>query len=124
VIRAILVAALLVLALRVGWVFSSPLVKNTMLEAKMEDLAKYRGLKSRADVMAEIRGFVEEKDIPLPAENLYVQVNDRETLIAAYYTTEARFWVLHYDYEFSPASSPNALHQLDLELARARFSAH
>jgi len=122
-IRTLLVVGLIVFLANLGWIFASPLVKNTMLQGKMEDLAKYRGLKSQGDLIAELRTYIQDEKIPLPNDNLYVQVNDRETLIAGYYETEVNFWFLHHIYEFSPASSARALSQLDLERARYRINA-
>jgi hypothetical protein len=122
-IRAILILGLVILACNVAWIFGSPLMKNTMLQAKMEDLSKYRGLKSQGQLELEMQDYLDEKGIPLPMDNLYLHVNDRETLIAGYYEVDADFWVLHHRYEFSPASSPAALRELDIRMARRRINA-
>jgi hypothetical protein len=94
-----------------------------MLQGKMEDLSKYRGLKSQGDVTHELLEFIEEKSLPITSENLYIQINDRETLIAAHYQVEVEFWMLRHTYDFTPASSPNALHQLGIQRARNQINA-
>jgi len=122
-IRGILIFGFIVLALNVGWVFASPLINNTMLQGKMEDLSKYRGLKSQGDVEHELMDFIGDKSLPISSENLYLQVTQGETLIAAHYWVDVEFWILHHTYEFTPASSPNALQQLGIQRARNQINA-
>jgi hypothetical protein len=117
-IRKILILASIILGVNVVWMFSSPLVKNAMLEGKITDLAHNRGLKTSYELRQEVMSFAVEKGIPLPAAQLIVEVSLEKTLIAAHYTKAVEFWFLNHTYEFTIASDPDAKRKL--ELARAR----
>ena len=117
-IRGLLLFALILVAGNLAWVFGSPLVNNTLLEAKLEDLAGNRGLKSAGDLRADVMSFADEKKIPLKSTDLLVEIEGKKTMIAAHYRTEARFWFLNHTYDFLVASDPDAERKIELRKAR------
>jgi hypothetical protein len=117
-IRKILVLALIVLVLNIAWVFSSPLIKNAILEGKVKDLSRNRGSKTAYELRQEVMSFALEKGIPLEPSQLVVEVSAKKALIAAHYIQPAKFWALYHEYEFTVASDNDAMRKL--QLARAR----
>ncbi len=107
-IRGLFGVALFVLAIHVAYIFISPPIKNTMLEGKMEEVAKNRVLRTERDVRWLVMEFVDEKKIPLRPEELVVHFGQGQTTIAAHYKVVSRFWFYEREYEFFPASSDDA----------------
>ncbi len=108
-IKGLLVLIILLLAVNVAYIFCSPMVKNTMLEGKMHDLATERGLKGEVELRRDTMNFAHEKNIPLDEDQLVVTVADDGTAsIAGHYTVDARFWFYDRHYEFYPASEASA----------------
>ena len=60
-IRGLLAFALFVVLLHVGYVFASPIVKNTMLERKMREVARAKAVKSETSILRDIMSFVYDK---------------------------------------------------------------
>jgi hypothetical protein len=104
-IRGLLLFGLFLLTLRLAFLFSSPVVKNTMLEGKMEEIATNHGMKNETELRKDLLDFIHEKKIDLTSDQIYFEMNDQGICIAAHYTTEVSFWKYHRTYEFSPASS-------------------
>jgi hypothetical protein len=107
-IRGLLVVALIILGLHVAYLFTSPVIKNTMLQGKMEEIASNHGLKGETELRRDLMEFVTDKRIDLAPESILVQIQDGRTAIAAHYTTSVTFWFYTRDYEFFPASSDAA----------------
>ena len=91
-----------------GRVFASPVVKNQMLEGKMKDIARNRGMREEREIRRDIMKYVSEKNIPLQPTRLQVHLDDGKVTIAGYYTTSAKLLFVERDYEFFPASRPEA----------------
>ncbi len=108
-IRGLLGFLLVLAAIHLGYKFTSPYIKNTMLEGKMQDLIHDQGLKGERELRRDTMAFVEEKHIPLTDRQLVVMVPETGTsTIAAHYSCDVTFWFYTRHYEFYPASSPSA----------------
>ena len=107
-IRGLVFLGLFLVAIRAGFIYAAPVVKNTMLEGKMQDLSSNRGLKTEYDLRKEILDFIEVKKIDLKSDKIYFELTERGCAVAAHYTTTATFWKYTRTYEFFPASSESA----------------
>jgi len=115
-IRGLLVFLLILLAIHVGYMFASPVVKNTMLQGKMEDLVQSSGFKGEHGLRFDTMDFVHDKHIPLEEKDLVINIPDKgPATIAAHYSCDVTFWFYTRHYEFYPASSERA----SLELQRS-----
>jgi hypothetical protein len=115
-IRGLFGFLLILLAIHIGYKFTSPVIKNTMLQGKMEDLVQASGLKGERGLRIDTMEFVHDKHIPLQDKDLVVNIDDNgKATIAAHYSCDATFWFYTRHYEFYPASSPAA----SLEVKRA-----
>ena len=122
-IRGLVFLGLLLVVIRAGFIYVSPVVKNTMLEGKMQDLSSNRGLKTEYDLRKELLDFIEENRIDLKSDQIYFELTKRGCAMAAHYTTTATFWKYTRTYEFFPASSESARNKCRSEfrlVARAR----
>jgi len=120
-IRGLLLFALFIFVLRLGVMFSSPVIKNTLLEGKMQEIASNHGMKTETELRKDLMQFIDEKHIDLDMDQVYFEMNDHGCYIAAHYTTEVRFWKYGHTYEFSPASSLSAREKARHHPVRARF---
>lgn len=107
-IRGLLIFAVILLTLNAGYVFVSPVVKNAMLEGRMEDVAKNRGMKGKAAIRRDLMEFIQEKKLPIAAEQLRIEKVGDEMTVAARYTVEATMWKYTRVYHFNPASHESA----------------
>lgn len=107
-IRGLIFLTLFIGGLHVAYVFGSPMVKNTMLEKKMREIARSRAEKTESSVRRDVMDFVKDKEIDLDPSELVVVVKDKKTIIAAHYTTEASLFRYVREYEFFPASDESA----------------
>ena len=107
-IRGLLAIALFVALLHVGYVFASPVVKNTMLERKMREVARSQAVKSETSILRDIMSFVYDKGIELDQQDLVIVVRQDKATIAAHYTMDVSFWSYRHHYEFFPASDETA----------------
>jgi hypothetical protein len=107
-IRGLLVVALIIMGLHVAYLFTSPVIKNTMLEGKMQEIASNHGLKGETELRRDLMEFVTDKKIDLDPESIQLQVQNGKVDIAAHYTTSVTFWFYTRDYDFFPASSEAA----------------
>ncbi len=108
-IRGLLGFLLVLAAIHLGYRFTSPYIKNTMLEGKMQDLIRDQGLKGERELRRDTMAFVDEKNIPLRDRDLVVTVPENGTAtIAAHYSCDVTFWFYTRHYEFFPASTPSA----------------
>lgn len=108
-IKALLVFAIVLFALHVGYLFGSPLVNNYMLEGKMHDLATNRAGKNVDALRQDVLLYASDKGIDLDPENLVViKKDDGRVTIAAYYTTHVSYWNYTRHYAFYPASEEKA----------------
>jgi hypothetical protein len=107
-IRGLFGVAVFILAIHVGHIFLSPSIENRMLQGKMEEVSKNHTLRTERDVRRLVMEFIQEKGIPLRAEELVITLNENGTTIAAYYKVTSRFWFYERVEEFYPASSGEA----------------
>ena len=110
-IRALLTVALIILAIHLAYLFTSPVIKNTLLEGKMQDLATNHGLKGETELRRDLMEFITDKKIDVPAEAIQIQVGEGKATIAAHYATTVTFWFYTRKYDFFPASSESARSQ-------------
>ena len=120
-IRGLLIFALFIFTLRLGFMFASPVIKNTLLEGKMQEMATNHGMKTETDLRKDLMQYIDEKHIDLDMDQVYFEMNERGCYIAANYTTEVRFWKYGHTYEFFPASSLSAREKSRRHPVRARF---
>jgi hypothetical protein len=120
-IRGLLIFALFIFTLRLGFMFASPVIKNTLLEGKMQEMASNHGMKTETELRKDLMQFIDEKHIDLDMDHVYFEMNDQGCYIAAHYTTEARFWKYGHTYEFFPASSLSAREKSRRHPVHARF---
>ena len=103
-IKGLFFIGLFVGGIHVAYVFTSPMIKNTMLEKKMRDTTRTLTAKSEASVRKEIMEFIHEKNIDIHESEIVVVLNDNKITIAGHYSTEASFLNYIRQYEFFPAS--------------------
>jgi len=120
-IRGLLIFALFIFILRLGFMFASPVVKNTLLEGKLQEMATNHGMKTETELRKDLMQYLDEKKIDLDMDQVYFEMNERRCYIAANYTTEVRFWKYGHTYEFYPASSLSAREKSRHHPVRARF---
>ncbi len=120
-IRGLLILALFIFTLRLGFQFASPVIKNTLLEGKMQEIASNHGMKTETELRKDLMEFIKEKHIDLDMDQVYFELSDRGCYIAAHYSTEVRFWKYGHTYEFFPASSLSAREKSRRHPAHARF---
>jgi len=96
-------------------------IKNTLLEGKMQEMASNHGMKTETELRKDLMQFIDEKHIDLDMDHVYFEMNDQGCYIAAHYTTEARFWKYGHTYEFFPASSLSAREKSRRHPVHARF---
>ena len=120
-IRGLLIFALFIFTLRLAVMFSSPVIKNTLLEGKMQEMAGNHGMKTETELRKDLMQFLNEKHIDLDMDRVYFEMNDQGCYIAAHYTTEVRFWKYGHTYEFFPASSLSAREKSRRHPVHARF---
>ena len=106
-IRGLLWLLVFVLSIHVTYTFTSPVIKNRMLEGKMKDIAANRGMRQVPEIRRDVMKFVDEKNIPLPPARLQVSLDGTRCTIAGYYTTQAKLFFVERTYEFFPASHPS-----------------
>jgi len=100
---------LVLLALHGGYTLASPAIKNGLLEGKMKDLVKERGLKGERELMRDTLAFAREKGIPIDENNIVVRMDNYGVSIAARYETDVDLWgVYTRHYEFYPTTAPEA----------------
>jgi hypothetical protein len=107
-IRGLIALALFIALLQAGFLFASPMVKNSMLEGKMRELARSKTAKSETSLLRDIMEFVDEKGIPLDEKEIVIVVKDNKATIAAHYTTQVKYLKYVHRYEFFPASDERA----------------
>jgi NAD kinase len=108
-IKGLLITAIVIFALNGVYQVTAPLIKNTMLEGKMDELAKNHARKAEGELHAELMDFVKDKGINLNETELMVHVGeDGKVLLAARYGAQARFMNYSRSYVFFPASSDKA----------------
>lgn len=107
-IRGLLAFALFVLVLQAGFLFASPVVKNSMLEGKMREIARSKTAKSETSMLRDVMDFVNEKGIDLDQEEIVIVIKDNKATIAAHYTTDVKYLSYVHHYEFFPASDEGA----------------
>jgi hypothetical protein len=111
-IRGLFFLALFMGGIHVTYVFTSPMIKNTMLERKMREATRTLTAKSEASVRKEIMEYIYEKDIDIDESEIVVTLHEPTTTmgqeskvtIAGHYSTEATFLNYIRHYEFFPAS--------------------
>lgn len=97
------------LVLHGGYTLASPAIKNSMLEGKMKDLVKHRGLKGERELLRDTLAFAREKGIPIDENSVVVRMDNYGVSIAARYEMQADLWgVYTKKYEFFPATAPEA----------------
>lgn len=108
-IKGLLILAIVIFALNVAYQFSAPMIKNTMLEGKMSEVASNHGRKSEAEIHSEIMDFVKDKGINLDDSELVVHVDEGgRAHMAARYEARANFWNYSRTYSFFPATDDKA----------------
>jgi hypothetical protein len=107
-IRALLGLAILLGAIHIAYAFGSPVIRNTMLEGKMREVAQSRTAKSELSVHKDIMDFVYDKGIDLDPSDLVIVIRNNTVTIAAHYTTDVTYWSYTRHYEFYPASDESA----------------
>lgn len=115
-IRGLFFLFLFIGGIYVAYVFTSPMVKNTMLERKMRETSRTLTAKSEASVRKEIMAYVSEKGIDVDESEIVVVLSEptksigteTRVTIAAHYSTEATFLNYIRHYEFFPASHESA----------------
>jgi hypothetical protein len=108
-IKGLLVLAIVIFALNGAYQFTSPLIKNTMLEAKIDEAARNHGRKSEAEIHHEVMEFVKDKGINLDESELMVhETDDGKIHLAARYEARGAFWKYSRSYVFFPASDDKA----------------
>jgi hypothetical protein len=108
-IKGLLILAIVIFGLNVAYQFSAPMIKNTLLEGKMSEVASNHGRKSEAEIHKEIMDFVKDKGINLDESELVVHVGeDGRAHLAARYQARADFWNYSRTYTFFPATDDKA----------------
>ena len=107
-IRGLFGVAVFILAIHVGHIFLSPRIQNRMLQGKMEEVSRNRTLRTEKDVRRQVMDFIQEKKMPLRADDLVIALNEDGISIAAHYKVTSRFWFYEREEEFYPASSAEA----------------
>ena len=107
-IRGLFVLTLIILGLNGVYVFASPLVKNLMLEGKIQQVAPNHGRKSELALRTEIMTFAYDKGINLTEKDLLIRVVNGEAIIAAKYSVDVNYWKYSRHYEFFPVSGKKA----------------
>jgi len=107
-IKGLLTVFLILGAMHLAYLFSSPTIKNRMLEGKMREIAQDGVMKPESQIRREVMAFVDEKGIPLSADAVVIQKENNRVTIAAHYTDSVQFWFYRRDYEFYPASRASA----------------
>ena len=107
-IRGLLWLAMFIFVIRLAVLFSSPVVKNTLLEGKMREIASLYRVKTETDLRKDLMDFIDEKQIDLEMTDVFFEMDEQGCYIAAKYTTEVRVWKYGHTYEFAPASSLSA----------------
>ena len=120
-IRGLLIFALFIFTLRLGFMFASPVIKNTLLEGKMQEIATNHGMKTETELRKDLMAFLKDKHVDLDMDQVYFEMNDQGCYIAAHYTTEVKFWKYGHTYEFYPASSLSARERSRRHPTRAGF---
>ncbi len=103
-IKGLFFLAVFIGGIHVTYVFTSPMIKNTMLEKKMYEVTRTVTAKSEASVRKEIMEFIDEKGIDIDESEIVVVLTDNRITIAGHYSTEAGFLNYIRQYEFFPAS--------------------
>ena len=113
-VRTLITVLLLSLAIHTGHQFATPVIKNTMLEAKMRKVLQQNPSKTVGPLTREIMKFVEEKKIPLKKHQLLIECSEdeRHATIAAHYSTEVTFLFYTHHYDFFPATDVTAKRSL------------
>ena len=107
VFRLFIIACAL-LVLHFGWQLGEPHMKNYLLEGKMKELVKNRGMRGEKDLKRDIMAYAREKDIPLNERHLVVNLDNSGVSIAAQYRTHVDVLFHTQEYVFTPASSEQA----------------
>ena len=103
-IRGLFFIGLFIGGVHVAYVFTSPMIKNTMLERKMQEATRTLIAKSETSVRKEVMEFVYEKNIDIDESEIVVVLKDNKYTVAGHYSTEATFLNYIRHYEFFPAS--------------------
>jgi len=111
-IKGFFFLALFIGGIHVTYVFTSPMIKNSMLEKKMYAVTRTLTAKSEASVRKEIMEYIHEKNIDIDEREIVVILTEPTTssgsenkiTIAGHYSTEATFLNYIHHYEFFPAS--------------------
>jgi hypothetical protein len=115
-IKGLFSLAVFIGGIYVAYVFTSPMIKNSMLEKKMYEVTRTLTAKSEASVRKEIMAYIHEKDIDIDEREIVVIVrepttslgNENKVTIAGHYSTEVTFLNYSHQYEFFPASDDAA----------------
>jgi len=99
---------LALLALHFGYQIAAPAINNTLLEGKMKDIVKNRGLREEREMIRDTMAFAQDKNIPLKKSQLNVRLENGRATIAAAYEVDAKVLFYTKHYRFYPASSPSA----------------
>ncbi|NNF06189.1 MAG: hypothetical protein HKN21_05465 [Candidatus Eisenbacteria bacterium] len=106
-ILRLLLVMLLLAGIHCGWKLTSPVVGNAMLEGKMKEMVKNRGMRGERELRRDVMAFAAEKNIPLHESNLFVRVENNKTTIAAAYERDVDLRIYQHHYEFFPATDPS-----------------
>ena len=79
-----------------------------MLEGKMKELVKNRGMRGERELTRDLMAYIREKDIPLPERFLMVNLDNTGVTIAAKYVSRVDVLFYTQSYNFTPASSETA----------------
>jgi hypothetical protein len=113
VLRLLLVL-LVLLGLHAGYQFASPFIVNAMLEGKMKDMVKHRGLRGENDLRRDLMAYIREKNIPIHEGEIFIEVSNARVAMAAAYETDVKVWFYQRHYDFQAATAPD----LKMQLAR------
>jgi hypothetical protein len=107
-IRAALVFAFIILGIQAGYVFGVPVVKNSMLEGRMKELARNPTNKPVESLRGDVVEYLEDNEIVIQPDQLVMRDTGDKITIAAHYKVEATTWYYSHTYEFLPASEEAA----------------
>ena len=104
----LLAIALALLVLHFGWQLAEPPIKNSMLEGKMREMIRDRGMRGEKELRRDVLAYAREKDIPLEERYLMINLDNSGVSIAAAYETDVNVLFYTQHYRFKAASSEDA----------------
>jgi len=108
----LLTIALALLVLHFGWQLAEPPIKSSMLEGKMKEMVKDRGMRGEKELKRDVMAYAREKDIPLDERNLVINLDNSGVTIAARYETDVNVLFYTQHYSFRVASNDEAKQML------------